>query len=304
MRELRLPPPAFAYNFDLLLAFVKRIAHPARLIVDGDALWRFTAGQLLSYRQADDGIVVSGAGLTRENEARVRRASLHCLGLERDLSDFYDFARREKLLWRVVEPLRGAPLFCAETVFEALISLIIEQHITWKNALRHQRTLMRLFDAGVSVGSAKVYRFPSARELAQASPGELKALKITNRRIDMILAIARAEASGETDLESICRLDALAAYERLLRLKGVGHWTANNAIGRALGAYPFVSHNDVALQAAVRHYFHEGAGEKSEEQTAETLAALWRFRWPWPRISRCCAGCWSAIRPCRLRALG
>ena len=138
--------------------------------------------------------------------------------------------------------------------------------------MRCQRTLMRVFDGGVSIGRAAVYRFPSPQQMARASHSELKALKITNRRIEMIIDIAQAVARGGLDLEAIGQMEALAAYEQLMTLKGVGHWTANNVLGRSLGAYPFVSQNDVALQAAVQHYFHDGKGQKSAEKVTNTLS--------------------------------
>lgn len=271
MREIQLPLPPFAYRFDLLLEFVKRIAYPARLVVQGDALWRFTAGQLVSYSQEADSIVTRGTGVSPANEARIKRHSRRCLGLDRDLSAFYNFAASDRKLWHVVEPLVGLPIFCSETVFEALITLIIEQHITWKNALRYQRTLMRMFDRGEALDRASVYNFPSPRQLACAAHSELKALKITNRRIGMINDIAQAAAAGAIDLESLRLMEAKAAYDRLLTLNGVGHWTANNVIGRALGHYPYLSQNDVALQAAVQFYFHDGAGLKSAESVVDTL---------------------------------
>ncbi|MCY4063718.1 MAG: hypothetical protein OXG53_15215 [Chloroflexi bacterium] len=271
MKEARLPLPPFAYRFSLLLEFVKRIAYPARLVVQGDTLWRFTAGELIAYRQEGDAVVLQGEGLSHANEERIKRISCHCLGLERDLTTFYDFAARDPALWQVVAPLVGFPIFCSETVFEALITLIIEQHISWKNALRYQRTLMRMFDSGAAIGRAAVYRFPSPQQLARASQSQLKALKITNRRIDLIIEIANAVASGALDLASIGDIEAGAAYDRLMKLNGVGHWTANNVIGRALGVYPFVSQNDVALQAAVQLYFHAGKGQKSPDQVRETL---------------------------------
>lgn len=271
MKEIHLPQPPFVYRFNLLLEFVKRIAYPARLVVQDEILWRFTAGQLLSYQHEADGIVIRGACISAANEERVKGESRHCLGLNRDLSAFYDFAAGDRRLWQVVEPLVGLPIFCSETVFEALITLIIEQHITWKNALRYQRTLMRMFDRGEALDRTSVYRFPTPRQLARASHSELKALKITNRRIGMIRDIAKAAAHGALDLESLRHIDTEAAYNRLMTIKGVGQWTANNVIGRALGHFPYISRNDVALQAAVQHYFHNGAGKKSAEMVVETL---------------------------------
>ena len=277
MRQVRLPLPARDYRFDLLLEFVKRIAYPARLIVHDDTLWRYVGGRLLAYRQAGDALHVMGAGLSAENEARLCAASASGLGFGRDLSAFYDFARGDETLWRILEPVAGFPLISTETVFEALITLVIEQHITWKNALRAQRTLMRMFGPGAPVFGQRLYDFPAPRQLAELEPTQLKPLKITDRRASLIIEVARAAHRGDRDLESLGALEPQAAYDQLLRIKGVGHWTAGNVIGRALGQYPFVSHNDVALQAAVRHYFFAGAGEKSAAQVVETLGPCGEF---------------------------
>ena len=271
MTELRLPLPAYAYRFDLLLDFLRRIAYPARLLVKGDTLWRYTDGQLLSYQESDAALLVRGDSLPAALIRRVERASRRCLGLDQDLTEFYSLAQSDADLWPVVEPLVGLPIFRSETVFEALVTLIIEQHITWKSALRSQRALLRLVGCAAQAGLTTVYDFPSPARLARASQAELKPLKITNKRIDLIIAIAAAVHSGELDLEGIRDLPPEQAYERLLAIKGVGHWTASNVIGRALGRYPYLSHNDVALQAAVQHYFHDEAGQKSAAQVSETL---------------------------------
>lgn len=277
MTELRLPLPAYAYRFDLLLAFARRSAYPARMVVRGDTLWRISAGRLLSYRQSDDAIVIRGETLSVESKQCVEARSRRWLGLDRDLTEFYRMAQQDAVLWPVVEPLAGLPIFCSETVFEALITLIIEQHITWKSAQRAQRELLSVTACSYRTGHTPVYDFPSPVRLARASRAELKLLKITNRRINLIIAIAAAVSKGELDLEGIRRLPTADAYERLLAIKGVGHWTASNVIGRALGRYPYVSHNDVALQAAAREYFHGGAGPKSAAQVSETLARYGEF---------------------------
>lgn len=277
MREFRLPLPSYAYRFDLLFEFARRIAFPARLVVRGDKLWRFTAGQLLCYRESADAIIVRGDSLPAECLRRLEQSSRRFLGLGRDLTDFYGLAKRDADLWPVVEPLVGLPIFCSESVFEALVTLIIEQHIAWKSALRSQRELLRLAGCSLGAGQPPVYDFPSPARLARASQAELKPLKITNKRIDLIIAIAVAVDRGELDLEGIRCLPTAEAYERLLSIKSVGHWTASNVIGRALGRYPYVSHNDVALQAAVHHYFHDGAGQKSAAQVSATLSRYGEF---------------------------
>ncbi len=277
MTEIRLPLPPYAYRFDLLLEFIKRIAYPARLVVLDDTIWRFTGGRLLSYRQSADAIIVRGKGITAENESRIAQISRLWLGLGKDLTAFYDLAHADKALWRVVKPLVGLPIICTETVFEALITLIIEQHIAWKSATRSQRSLMQLVSCSATVGDVEVYDFPSPGQLARATRDQLKPLKITNKRIDLIIEIADAVRHGELDLEKIRSISPRQAYDKLLALKGIGHWTAGNVIARALGSYPYVSHNDVALQAAVQHYFYEDEGKKSAVQVVETLKPYGEF---------------------------
>lgn len=277
MTELRLPLPSYAYRFDLLLEFARRIAFPARLIVQGDTLWRFVDGQLLSFRQDANAIHVRGASICAANRSRIATISTRALGLCNDLSPFYEFAESNETLWRVVEPLVGLPMHCAETVFEALVTLIIEQHIAWKTALRSQRALMNLLTEPARVGNVAVYNFPAPDKVAHATAAALKPLKITNRRISLIVDIASALARGDLELESLRSLPPARAYDKLLTIKGVGPWTAGNVIGRAFGKYPFVSQNDVALQAAVRRYFHGGNGEKSAMQVGDTLAPFGEF---------------------------
>ena len=271
MNSVRLTVPSYPYRFDLLLEFAKRIAFPARMVVDGAVLWRYTDGQLLSCQELNGSILIRGDSLNAENDERTRRSAIHFLGLGRDLSDFYAIASKDPQLWQVVEPLVGLPLFCTETAFEALTTLIIEQHITWKNALRSQQTLMQIFHEGAPVGWGRVYNFPSPRQLARASREQLKPLKITNGRINLIIDIAKSVTQGDLDLESFRCMAPREAYKQLLTIKGVGHWTASNVVARALGNYPYLSQNDVALQAAVRHYFFADEGVKSADQVDDTL---------------------------------
>ena len=265
--DLQLPP--FPYRFDLLLEIIKRFAHPARQAVHENRLWRITQGKLVSYTLVGD--LISLNTPFGDDKVVLETSSRHLLGIDNDQSGFYEYAKQDPQLWSVIEPLVGLPIFCTETIFEALITLIIEQHISWKNALQSQQTLMTIFNTDQSYGDIKVYDFPTPQQLAQATQQQLKPLKITHRRIDLIIQIAQDVVNGELDLEAIRSEDTKTIYQMLLKIKGIGHWTAGNVIGRALGKFPYISHNDVALQAAILHYFHNDEGKKSAQQVIDTL---------------------------------
>ena len=269
--QVYLDLPRSPYRFDLLLEFIKRRAYPARMVVERDTLWTFVGGHKCAFRQSGSAIVMTGPALAADATARLRQLARYILGLDRDLGDFYAAARRDERLWAIVAPVFGMPLFCAETVFEALVTLIIEQHITWTGALRAQQRLLRILHCGASAGGRKIYDFPTPEQLSALDGARLKPLKITNGRIKLLLDIARDAQARALDLERLRQLSPAAGYRRLLSIKGVGHWTAANALGRALGEYAYLSHNDVALQAAVNLYFYRGSGVKGAAQVLDTL---------------------------------
>ena len=271
MPELILPRPAYAWRFDLLLELSRRVAFPARFIAHGGALWRFIAGEPVSIHPRDDALLLTRLNATDIADWRLIDAARRMLGLDRDLSHFYAFAEADKDLWQVVQPLHGMPLMCAETFFEALVTLIIEQHISWRGALRAQQTLLRLAGDCITLDCGVVCDFPTPHRIASLTHEQLKALKITDRRIGLIQSIARQVCAGELDLEALRDMDGADAYAQLLQIKGVGPWTAANVIGRAFGDFRYVTANDVALQAAVNHYFHAGVGGKSARQVEDTL---------------------------------
>lgn len=275
MSNFVLPLPDFPYRFDLLIEIIKRFAHPARQVIHNDSLWRITASNLVSYTYTDDGICVTMP--SNADETEVATASRQILGMGNDLTDFYQYAKQDSKLWSVIQPLIGLPVFCTETIFEALITLIIEQHISWKNALRYQQTLMTLFHTEQSHSDVLVYDFPTPNQLSQATQEQLKPLKITNKRIDLIIKIAQDVVSGDLNLEVLRHEDTTTIYDTLLKIKGIGHWTAANVIGRAIGQFPYISHNDVALQAAILYYFHNDEGKKSAQQVIDTLEPYGEF---------------------------
>ena len=274
--KIALSIPNFEYQFDILLAVLSRFAFPARQIIHDNQLWRVTEGELVAYSVTEGRIEIQTTSSSFDATA-LSSTSHKILGLEKDLTDFYSFAKQDHVLWKIIKPLYGLPIICTETVFEALITLIIEQHISWKNALRSQHTLVEIFDKRQFSGDVTVYDFPSPEQLSQATPEQLKPLKITNRRIDLIINIACDVVDGTLDLESLRYMDTTEAYQTLMKIKGIGHWTAGNVIGRALGRFPYISHNDVALQAAIQHYFYQDQGKKSAQQVIDTLESFGEY---------------------------
>lgn len=134
---------------------------------------------------------------------------------------------------------------------------------------KSQRALVEWADNAITYDDQRFYAFPSADQLAAASLSDLHTLKITGKRKQLILDLARQVADGTLDLEALRAESPEAAYRALIALKGVGHWTAAFVLARGMGVYRFVPYNDAALQAAANRYWNGAEGKLSPSATEQ-----------------------------------
>jgi DNA-3-methyladenine glycosylase II len=173
-----------------------------------------------------------------------------------------------------VEPLYGVRHFQSESVFEALMTVIIEQQISLRAALRAQRALAEWGGGRIQHGGNTYYTFPTPQQVASATHDDLHAiLKITHRRVDVMQQIARGVVSGQLDLEGMRGQPVITVYEQLTAIKWVGHWTAAWTLIRGLNNYDYVGHNDVALRSAAAWYFYDTDDRVSADEVTDTFAA-------------------------------
>ncbi len=203
-------------------------------------------------------------------------AHVRCiLAVDYPVAPFYAFAQEHPRLLHVLEPLVGLRHFQAETLFEAVMMVVIEQQISLKGALRAQRALAEWGGAHIQHAGTDYYTFPSAAHIATADHDTLHGiLKITHRRVDLMQRIASAVVGGELPLEALRDAPCADAYERLMAIKGVGHWTAAWSLIRGAGCYDYVGHNDVALRDAVAYYYFDSEERVPAAQVAATFAAF------------------------------
>lgn len=282
--HLPIPPD---YRFALLLDILARFAHPSLYVVRDAALWRvvrhaandalalvrITAHPDNNYLVADvvahsPDYPLNDPATTAERE----RQLTHILGLQDDLSAFYGRSQADLHLKPLIAPLMGLPLWRSETVYEALMYVIIEQHIAWTNAQRAQRWLVEWGEQVLYHDEQAYFAMPTSHQLATATVDDLRPLKITFKRMALLIDIAAQIASGQRDLEALQTMPSQTAYDELMQIKGVGHWTAAVVLSRARGLYDYVAHNDVALQAAVNWYFYAREGRATADTVKATFA--------------------------------
>lgn len=288
--------PAEQYNFGLLLDILSRFAYPTLDYARDRAYWRvLRIGEKLVLVRVEEvpsppdplSLRARGnnSGLAAEKSLSVSvvtdngtvqaevviNALMRVLPLDCDRTGFEAAARADATLWGVVEPLVGLPEWRTATLWEGLAQAIIEQQIAWVAAQKAQRWLVEWAGNFVEHDGNRYYAFPTPGQIAAATVEDLKPLKITFKRMALLIDVAQQVETGTLNLESLRDASAEESYQRLLSIKGIGHWTAAVALGRAFG-HGYVTHNDVALQAAVNRYFYGGTGRIPAEQLIATFA--------------------------------
>ncbi|WP_420437626.1 AlkA N-terminal domain-containing protein [Candidatus Poriferisodalis sp.] len=162
--------------------------------------------------------------------------------------------------------------------FETAIRIVVNQQISLaaastmagRIAQRHGTPIDALAECceGDPIPLSRL--FPDAATLADAGPSGLAGLGFTQRRIDTVVGVARAVASGDVDL---CAADALeAVVAQLCELPGIGPWTAHLIAMRVYGHDDAFPASDLGLRRAVEQL----VGHPVSASELEALAEPWR----------------------------
>jgi DNA-3-methyladenine glycosylase II len=190
-----------------------------------------------------------------------------------DLRPFYRQVASDPALSRLVRHFRGMRIPQAPAVFETLISAILEQQVNLSFAHQVKKALIRTYGPSIEFEGRAYYTFPEPAALSITTPAELRTLQVSGPKARYIIELSRAALDGRLDLEGLREIDPAQAHERLLREKGVGHWTAQYVGLRALGHLDCLPAGDVGLQKVVRLLY--GLRTQPTPARLEKLARPW-----------------------------
>jgi DNA-3-methyladenine glycosylase II len=177
-------------------------------------------------------------------------------------------ARIDPDLARIAREYGTPPMWEREPGFPVLVLIILEQQVS-------------LASAGAAFGRLVVASQPLTPESFLAhDDAALRRFGFSRQKALYARLVARAVASGELDFGVLDRLDDDAARATLKRLKGVGPWTAEIYLLRALGRPDAWPVGDLALQLAAQEVKRLPARPTAAE--LERLGELWR---PWRSVA-------------------
>jgi len=179
-----------------------------------------------------------------------------------------ELAERDSRLAVILERLGPPPLWRREPGFPTLVHMILEQQVSLASA---RAVFDRLLGA--------VPRLTPERFVALEA-SELRGLGFSRQKIRYCRALAEALLEGSLDLSKLERLEDEGVRRELVRLPGIGPWTAEVYLLMALGRPDVWPVGDLALAVSAQDVL--GLEERPSASELEALAEPWR---PWRAVA-------------------
>jgi DNA-3-methyladenine glycosylase II len=175
---------------------------------------------------------------------------------------------RDPRLARIVADYGPPPLWAREPGFPTLLRIILEQQVSLASA-------QAAFDRLMAIASPLTpERFLALDDVT------LKATGFSRQKTRYGRELAGAILSGSLDLEALDVLDDQAVRAALIKVVGIGRWTADIYLLMALCRPDAWPAGDLALATAARHALGLAATPGTAE--LEAIGEAWR---PWRAVA-------------------
>ena len=125
------------------------------------------------------------------------------------------------------EPLAGYRPPLVPDPWEMLVTSITAQQVSLHSAFAVRSRLIERF----GVRHREAWAFPSRERIAEATESEIREVGFSTRKAEYVTGLAR----GDLDLEALEQLPDDEVVEAITAQRGLGRWTADWFLARALG---------------------------------------------------------------------
>ncbi|HET6381904.1 MAG TPA: DNA-3-methyladenine glycosylase 2 family protein [Armatimonadota bacterium] len=194
-------------------------------------------------------VTTHGAPLRFQEKQVVTEALERMLGCRIDLAEFYSLARGDAELGPLAQRFRGMKPPRFPSVFEGVVNGIACQQLTLTLGIHLLNRLAENY--GLATADNSGHAFPRPEDLGHVTPEMLRALGLSGQKSRAILELGRL---GAADMEHLTPLSDEEALVRLLKLRGVGRWTAEYVLLRSLGRLQVFPGDDVGARNSLQRW--------------------------------------------------
>ena len=195
------------------------------------------------------------------------------LGTDQDLQPFYDFAKSDPVMANLVDSFYGMHQSLSLSVFETIAQAILGQQLSASVARVIRGLLLETYGSKLELEGETHYAFPRPETIAVATVDELRGLKLSQRKAQYLHGLALAELAAPDGLDQVQELTDEEVVKEVTSLKGVGMWSAQWVLSRALGRADAFPVGDLALKRIVSQLYFGG------EAITDAELGEYSYRW-------------------------
>ena len=189
-----------------------------------------------------------GATISRGAAVEAHALVVGLLGLDEDAAAFSRLAKRLGLA-RLVAGRPELRISQTLSVFDGVLWSIIGQQINFPFACLLKRRLIERTGTPFADG---LYAPPTPTAVAALEPADLLPLQFSRQKADYVIQTARLIVEGKLDLAALRTMSATRAERTLLAVRGLGPWSVNYLMMRALGFPDCVPLGDTGVTSGLQ----------------------------------------------------
>jgi DNA-3-methyladenine glycosylase II len=217
-----------------------------------------------------EGAAVEGIVEGTHDVGRVARQVARVLGLDQDGAAFQRVLDEDPALRHVAARRPGFRPVVSYSPYVMAGWSVLSQRLRMAQAAAIQIRIAEATGDTVEIEGETIASFPRPASLLQlrAFPG------VANEKWTRLQTVARAAAEGELEVERLVSLPYEEGRTRLMRLRGIGPWTADAILMRGCGTTDLLPLAEPLLHAAVARAYE--LGQENDDERIASIAERWR----------------------------
>jgi DNA-3-methyladenine glycosylase II len=260
------------FSFDLCLDFLKRSPRELLHVCQEASVLKLlkikSKPVLFKMEMADAANVhvsILNESLLPNEKIALEKYIREWFDLDTDLQPFYKLAGKDKILSGLAKQFHGYRIIGQPDLFESIVWAVLGQQINLQFAYTLKQRFVENFGERATHGEKEYYLFPQASVVATLTDSHLLPLQFSRQKSKYVILIGEAFAANQISKEMISTLPFEEAKAQLMKIKGVGNWTANYALMKTFRyptAFPL---EDAGLHNAIKNHWKLGRKPTLEE---------------------------------------
>ncbi len=250
------------FSYELCLSFLRRSPREILHRIENDIVTKALVADgvpvIFQITNKDKYLNVDFLNLTKKQitikiEVQTNNFIREWFDLETDLRPFYTLTRKDELLGDLVKKFKGYRIIGQPDLFESLVWAVLGQQINLQFAYTLKQRFVEQFGEKVNHDGIDYFLFPMPKIVSQLTDSDLLPLQFSRQKSKYVKLIGEAFASNSVSKEALSKLSFEDAKTELMKIKGIGNWTANYALMKTFrypNAFPL---EDAGLHNAIKN---------------------------------------------------